>query len=151
MSFMRRHIKLVVVVACCALVGAGAGVITSAGAASSSTATTTTGHGVHWRLGARRLLARSVHGDLLVASKSGLVSVTFDRGVVRSVNGQQLTLTEGAKTSTPKTVTLTIPANAEVRDNGHPATLGEVGSGQRAIVVQAPKQTYVIARTPRSS
>jgi hypothetical protein len=99
-------------------------------------------------MGVRRALRHAVHGDLQVATKTGFVTVSFDRGVVKSVNGQQLTLTEG-RGSTTKTVTLTIPSSARVRDNGHKSTLANVTAGQRAVVVQAPKRTVVIARTHR--
>ena len=100
---------------------------------------------------ARGLVRRAVHGDLQVATKSGFETVTFDRGVVQSVSGQQVTLTEGTNKTARKTVTLMIPTNAKVRDNGKLATLSDVTAGQHAIVVQAPKHTWVIARTPRTS
>jgi hypothetical protein len=66
------------------------------------------------------------------------------------VNGQQLTITEGTAKASYKTVTLTIPAGARVRDNRQKASLSDVKAGQRVIVIQAPKRTLVIARTPRS-
>ena len=91
----------------------------------------------------------AVHGQVVVATPRGFQTITFDRGFVQSVNGQQLTLKEGTKKATYKTVTLTIPGTARVRDNGHLASLGDVKPGQRAIVVQAPLRTIVIARTPR--
>ncbi len=75
--------------------------------------------------------------------------MTFDRGTVKSVSGQQLTLTEGTKLATYKTVTLTIPTTARVRDNRKKGTLADVKTGQRATVVKTPKATFVIARSPR--
>ena len=65
------------------------------------------------------------------------------------MSGNQLVLGDGTKKATYKTVTLTIPATAHVRDNGAKASLGEVKSGQRAIVIQAPHGTWVIAHTVR--
>ena len=93
---------------------------------------------------------RAVHGDLVVAGKQGFVTVTFDRGKVDSVSGQQLTIAEGTKQATYKTVTLTIPSGARVRDDRHTATLADLKAGQRVTVIQAPKQTYVIARTAKT-
>ncbi len=50
---------------------------------------------------------------------------------------------------TYKTITLTIPTSARVRDNGRKATLADVTVGQRALALQGPNQTLVVARTPR--
>jgi hypothetical protein len=149
MGRIRHNWKLGAVAASCMVIGAGAGasMIGSAGAAttSSNAATTTPAHHA-LGLRARRLLRRTVHGDFVVATKNGFVTVTVDRGVVQSVKGQQLTLTEGTKTQTYKAVTLTIPANAKVRDNRKLASLSDVKDGQHAMVVQGPQHTWVIAR-----
>ncbi len=148
MSRILRFWRLGAVAVSCLAIGAGASAITSAGSA--------TGHPVAGKhrqtrgLTPRRLLARAVHGDLVVATKSGFATITLDRGVAQSVNGQTLTLTEGTKQLTGKTVTLTIPANAWVRDDRHKATLADIQRGQRVIVVQAPHRTLVIARPPRT-
>jgi hypothetical protein len=149
-----RFWKLGAVGISCAALGVGASAIASAGAATSqSSAGSSAGAAKHkqGRLAGRRLLARAVHGDVVVPTKSGFATVTFDRGLVQSVNGQQLMLTEGTKKATYKTVTLTIPATAHVRDNGSKATLADLKSGQRAIVVQGPKRTLVVARDKRTA
>jgi hypothetical protein len=149
MSFLRRYWKLCAIAASCTAVGAGASVIASAGADTNPT-TNSAGKPAHGGgQGRRHLLGRAVHGDLIVPTKTGFASLTFDRGVVKSVSGQQLTLTEGTKKAAYKTLTLTIPAGARVRDNGHQATLADLKPGQRAMVVQGPKQTSVIARDAR--
>jgi hypothetical protein len=148
MSFIRKHARLLLVAAGCAALGAGASAIATAGAATKHSAQAGKRHGAHIRPG-RRLAARAVHGNLIVATKTGFVTVTFDRGAVKSVSGQELTLTEGTKKATYKTVTLTIPTTARVRDNRQKSTLAEVKAGQRATVVQTPKATFVIARTSR--
>jgi hypothetical protein len=150
MSFIRKHFKLIAVAASCAAIGAAASAIASAGAATGASSVAGTSHAAQRWLRARLVLRRSVHGDLIVATNTGFVHVTFDRGAVQSVSGQQLTLTEGIKVRTYKTITLTIPASARVRDNGRVATLTDVTAGQRALVVQGPDQTLVIARSPRS-
>ncbi len=147
MSFLRTRVRLVLVAASCLAIGAGASAIASAGAAT----TTPENHGQLHRRAPRSLVARAVHADLVVHAKNGFVTVTVDRGVVQSVSGQQLTIAEGTKKATYKTVTITIPANARVRDNRQKAALAAVKLGQRATVVQGLKRTIVLARTPRTA
>jgi len=86
----------------------------------------------------------------VLATKHGFVNVTFDRGSLQSVQGQQLTLVEGTKNTTQKTVTVTVPANAVVRNNGKQATLADLKPGERVRVVQGLRRTQVVARTPRT-
>jgi hypothetical protein len=148
MSFIHKHARLLLVAASCTALGAGASAIATAGAATNNSAHGGKGRTAQIRPG-RRLAARAVHGDLIVATQTGFVPVTFDRGTVNSVSGQQLTLTEGTKQATYKTVTLTIPTTAHVCDNRQKTTLADVKTGQRATVVKTPKATFVIARTPR--
>lgn len=148
MSFIYKHSRLLLVAVCCAALGAGASVIASAGAATGSS------HGGKGRAarvgGLRRFAARSVQGSVVVYTKKGFVTVTFNRGKVDSVNGQQLMITEGTKKATYKTVTLSVPANALVRDNRRKATLSDLKPGQRVTVINAPRHTLVVARTPRA-
>jgi hypothetical protein len=152
MSFLRRHSKLLTIGAACAVAGAGASAIATAGAAGTSTATsaatsTPAAQSPAARVAARRaLLRRGVQGTVVVATKTGFATVTFNRGFVQGVSGQQLTIREGTKKATYKTVTLTIPAGAKVRDNGQTATLSQLTQGQRVGVVQGPKNTWVTAR-----
>ena len=151
MSFLRRHLRLLTVGAACAAVGAGASVVATAGAAGTTTATNSTAaKSAAKHLGARQTLERrAVQGDLVVATRAGFATVTFNRGFVQSVNGQQMTIREGTKKATYKTVTLTVPAGAKVRDNGKAASLSQLRAGQRVAVVQAPKRTLVSARDAR--
>jgi hypothetical protein len=152
MSFLHRHLKLLTIGAACAAAGAGASAIATAGAAGPTSAgPTTAAASSAAHPGVRRALARrAVQGDLVVATKTGFTTVTFNRGFVDSVNGNQLTIREGTKKATYKTVTLTIPAGATVRDNGRTATLSQLTQGQRVGVLQGPKRTLVVARTPKS-
>jgi hypothetical protein len=139
-------VKLATVGAGCAAVGAGAGILGTA-AASSTSAPAKHHHGRH-----HGVLARALHADAVVPAKGGkFVEITLDRGTVQSVSGQQLTLAEGTRAHVYKTVTLTIPAGARIRDNRQAAQLSDVKPGQRAVVIQRPNKTLVIARTPRSS
>jgi hypothetical protein len=153
MSFIRTHSRLVLIGVTCAVLGAGASAIAVAGASTggSAKAGTALSAGTAKRAGGlRRLALRSVHGDVVVHSKQGFVTVSFDRGKVDSVSGQQLTMTDGTRKASYKTVTLTIPTTAVVRDDRQKATLSELKPGQSVIVVQAPKRTLVVARTPRT-
>jgi hypothetical protein len=149
MSFMSRHSRILIVAVTCAVIGAGASAIASAGASTSPTMASRAHAGrVH---GPRRWERRAVEGSIVIRTKQGFKTVTFERGTVQSISGQQLTMVEGTAKATYKTVTLTIPANARVRDNGQKSTLSNVKDGQRVIVLTAPKNTFVIARTPRSA
>ena len=149
MTFVRKHFKLLTIGVACVAAGAGAGAIATAGAAGTSTATTTSNsHAARAARGA--LVRRAVQGDAVVATRSGFATVTFNRGFVQSVSGQQLTIREGTKQHTYKTVALTIPASAKVRDNGQSASLSQLTSGQRVGVVQGPQRTWVIARNAAS-
>jgi hypothetical protein len=134
----------------CVAVGAGISAIASAGAATSTTASAKTASVARHRGARRTVLARAVHGELVLATKHGFVNVTFDRGSLQSVQGQQLTLVEGTKNTTQKTVTVTVPANAVVRNNGKQATLADLKPGERVRVVQGLRRTQVVARTPRT-
>jgi hypothetical protein len=142
MSLFRKHTRLLPVAVCCVAVGAGTGVIAGAGAA-----TRTSGAKVHTtkKGGLRRIALRSVHGDFVVHTAAGFRTVTVDRGVVDSVSGQQLKITEGTPKASYKTVTLTIPADARIRDDERKTSLSSVKAGQRVLVLTAPRRTLVIA------
>jgi hypothetical protein len=150
MSFLRHNSKLVVVALCCLVVGGGASAIAGAGAA--------TGNGSHARHDLRahrglraehlRKIARhAVQGTVVLATRHGFQTVSFDRGTVASVSGRQLTLTEGNARTAKRDVTVTIPAAARVRDNRQQASLSALKPGERVIVVRMPTRTLVLAHT----
>ena len=156
MTYLRKHLKLVTVAAACVAIGAAGSAIATAGAASTARrarlrqqrANSTSAKTARVRgAGVRALERRTVQANVVVATKSGFATVTVDRGFVQSVSGQQLTIREGTKKATYKTVTLTIPSNAKVRDNRQASTLSALTAGQRVAVVQAPQRTWVIARS----
>jgi hypothetical protein len=150
MSTIRRHSRLLLVAVCCVAAGAGISAIASAGAATSgSSSHAATAHAKGHRGGLRRAL-HAVQGSAVVRTAGGFANVTFQRGKVDSVSGQRLTITEGTPKASYKTVSVTVPAGAVVRDNRHKATLSDVKAGQRVLVLTAPKRTYVIARTPKT-
>ena len=149
MPSIRRHSRLLIVGVACLALGAGASAIASAGATTSSSSHPAAMRTAHLR-GLRRYALRAVHGTVVVRDKGGFGTVTFDRGKVDSVAGQELTITEGTAKATYKTTTLTIPAGAIVRDDRHNASLSDLKAGQRVLVLAAPKRTLVIARTPHA-
>jgi hypothetical protein len=152
MRFARKHFKILIVAAACTAIGAGASAIATAGASTATTtAATPKAHTARVPLGARALARRAIQADVVVATRQGFEAVTFERGFVESVSGQQLTIKEGTVKSTYKTVTLTIPSNAKVRDDGHASTLSALTAGQRVWVVQGPNVTHVIARPAPAS
>lgn len=144
MSFLKRHVAVVGVAVSCLGVGAAASAIATAGAASPSPSPSSA-HVLRHRRWAR---IPGVHAELVVHTRSGFQTITADRGFVDSVSGETLTLREGTRTATYKTVTLTIPAGARVRNNGKRAPLSSVSAGEHVLVVRGPARTWVIARTP---
>jgi hypothetical protein len=90
-----------------------------------------------------------VHSESVVANASGgFDTVTLDIGTVQSVAGDQLTITEGTKTATYKTVTLTIPSGATIDRDQSTASLSDLKSGDRVSVVQRAGKTNVEAFDP---
>jgi hypothetical protein len=87
-----------------------------------------------------------VHSDAVVPNeKGGFDTVTIDRGSFTSLSGDQLTITEGTKSATYKTVTLAIPSSATVRRNDEKAELSDLKAGDEVLVVQSPNGTSVVA------
>jgi hypothetical protein len=139
-----------IVGAACALAGGAAGIAGSS-ASSSSNATRTP----PWP-GPRGLLLRGgplagaagrpVHADAVVPNQGGgFDTITMDRGSFSGASGDQLTITEGTKTATYKTVTLTIPSGATIRRDGGQAQLSDLKTGDQVLVAQGPKGTLVLA------
>ena len=143
-----RMARLGLVGALCALVGAGAGI------AGSSAATKSSGKSAQARKadGPRGMRGGPpVHAEAVVLNKAGtgFVTVTEDNGTVKSISGNQLTLTENARkgsaTVTYKDVTLTIPSDATIRRNGETASLSALKEGDRVHVASSSDGTFVDA------
>ncbi len=150
-----RLAKVAAVAGACACVGAGAGVLGSASAenGNGAPAGAAGAKAVHQKHHGRHHggpLGRAVHVDAVVPNgRGGFATATVDRGFVQSVSGDRLTLREGTRRATYKTVTVTIPAGARVRDNKRTATLADVKPGQHAVVMRLPKRTVVRAHDAR--
>jgi hypothetical protein len=153
-------IRTAAVGATCALIGTAAGIAGS----SASTNHATKGSVAHDAATTQAIKARMaigpgfaigipgnaagppVHSESVVPNeKGGFDTVTMDRGMFSALSGEQLTITEGTKSATYKTVTLTIPSDATVYRNGGKATLSDIKSGDTVTVVQSPSGTEVNA------
>src|SRR5262249_59484332 len=87
-----------------------------------------------------------VHSENVVPNKTGgFDTVTMDRGSFSSLSGEKLTITEGTKTATYKTLTMTIPSGASVTRNGEAAKLSDLKSGDTVMVAQSPNGTAAAA------
>ena len=144
-------VRVGVVAGACARVGAAGGIAGSAAAPSQSARTTTNGkqeRGPHLRM--RMGFAGggpAVHAELVVPNSSGngFETVTLDNGTVKSVDGDQLTITEGTQSATYKDVTLTITSGAKVQRNFADAQLSDLKAGDRVHVSSSPEGTDVFA------
>jgi hypothetical protein len=136
------------VVTVCAALGAAAGIAGSAAAPTkhSKAAGSGTYPGSAKGPGRPRFAGPPVHSESVVPNQNGgFDTITMDRGAFDSVSGDQLTIKEGTKTATYKTVTLTIPSDATIRRNGAAAKLSDLQSGDEIFVLSGPPGTKVIA------
>src|SRR5262249_29613964 len=77
--------------------------------------------------------------------KGGVDTITMDRGSFSSLSGDKLTITQGTKSRTDKTLPLTIPSGASVTRNGEAAKPSDLKSGDTVMVAQSPNGTDVAA------
>jgi hypothetical protein len=139
--------------AACVLVGGAAGIAASSASSPKPTkhagasAAIAQGPGPPFGFGVLADVASPpVHSVSVVPNdKGGFDTVTMDRGRFSSLSGDQLTITEGTKTATYKTVTLTIPSGATVRRNREAAKLSDLKSADTVMVLQSPQGTVVAA------
>jgi hypothetical protein len=143
-----------------------AGGCTAAGALGAG-AIGTSAHGTRHHGGEHFGLLRAVHADVVVPrSDDTFATVTFDRGAVESVSGRDLTIREGTKDATYKTVTLTIPDDAKIVirnvgdrhrfrhrhfGGGDSAQLSDLKAGDKVAVWQSSRKTVVLAAVRRDS
>jgi hypothetical protein len=139
-----RLVRLGVVISLCALAGAAAGIAGSAAAPSGKA-----NKGSSSRRGGhpRGFHGPAVHATVVVLNRAGngFITETEDKGKVKSVSGDQLTITEGVGNVTYKDVTLTIPSNATVVRNFAKAQLSALKSGDFVHVSQSSDGTFVLA------
>jgi hypothetical protein len=139
-------IRAGVVAGVCAVAGAGAGIVGSAAAPTKKS--TTTRHA--WRGPGGPppgFHGPAVHEDAVVLNKAGnaFIAATEDNGKVKSVSGNDLTITEGVGSVTYKDVTVTVPSGATVYRNGSKAALGDLKAGDRVHVSSSSDGATVVA------
>jgi hypothetical protein len=138
-----KPMRTVGVAALCVALGAAGGI------ASSGAATSTTKKSNASRSGrpGGPPGGRAVHEDAVVLNKAGtaFITATEDSGALVSVSGDQLTIKEGTKSVTYKTLTLTIPSGATIKRNGSTAQLSDLKAGDRVHVTKSSDGTTVFA------
>lgn len=91
----------------------------------------------------------AVHSVSVVPDKAGtsFITLTSDRGTVKSVDsaGATITIAEGTKSATYKTLTLSVPSGAKVIRDGKTATLAEVKAEDHVSVSSSTEGTTVFA------
>src|SRR5437870_8035472 len=132
----------------CAAIGAAAGIAGSSASTSSKSSSKAARAANHDRppLGPFRLGGGPpVHSESVVLNKArdAFITVTTDAGTVKSVSGDQLTITEGTKALTYKDATVTIPGDATIRRNGAKPALGDLKAGDHVIVSRSSDGTFV--------
>jgi hypothetical protein len=90
-----------------------------------------------------------VHSESVVPNKEGtaFITVTTDSGKVQSVDASAgtLTIVEGTKTLTYKTVTLTIPSGATIMLDGKSSSLSAIAAEDHVTVSSSSEGTTVFA------
>jgi hypothetical protein len=147
-----RRLSYVIAVVVCVAIGALGGIASGSAATShhrtrGSQAKAATSSGQAPAGGGPPAGPPAIHSVSVVPNKegTGFDTVTTDSGTVQSVSGQQLTITEGTKSATYQTVTLTIPAGATVQLDGKSATLSELQSGDRVTVSENSDGTSTVS------
>jgi hypothetical protein len=91
----------------------------------------------------------AVHSVSVVPDKAGssFITLTSDRGMVKSVDGGAgtITIVEGTKSATYKTLTLTVPSGATIVRDGKKASLAEIKAEDHVSVSSSSEGTTVFA------
>jgi len=91
----------------------------------------------------------ALHSVSVVPDKAGtsFITLTSDRGTVKSVDsaGATITIEEGTKSATYKTLTLSVPSGAKVIRDGKTASLGEIKAEDHVSVSSSTEGTTVFA------
>ncbi len=145
-----KRLPYVIAAVACLAVGALAGIAGGSAATTKTKTRPANAQAGHWGRRSGPLVGgpMPVHSVSVVPNKEGTAfdTMTLDSGTVQSVSGQELTIDEGTKKLTYKTVTLTIPAGASVRRDGKTAQLGDLQKGDHVVVfVNSDETTRVDA------
>src|SRR3954454_10599430 len=143
------------IAAVCAAVGAAGGIAGTNAATSNhhkSHATTRSGarSGPGRGFGHRFEGGPPVHVEAIVLDKAGnnWITETSDNGKVKSVSGNDVTITEGTTAVPYKDVTVTIPDGAAVIRNGAKAAVGDLKAGDMIHVSSSSDGTSAFAADP---
>lgn len=134
-----RLSRAIVVAATCGVAGAAVGLSSSAAATNHRAF-----HGPFGGPGWTR------HGDVIhevtvVPNSSGAFdTLTIDSGKLTLISGDALTITEGTRTATYATPTITVPAGATVYLDGEASALGDLVGGDRVTITQDSDGTTTV-------
>ena len=89
----------------------------------------------------------AVHAEEVVLDKAGKnwITETEDNGKVKSVSGNDVTITEGTTDVPYKDVTVTVPDGATVVRDGAKAAVGDLKAGDMVHVSSSSDGTFVFA------
>jgi hypothetical protein len=161
-----KRVGLIVLV--CAVAGALAGIAGSAAAPSSSKSSADAAAAAKARHFGLRMRAFKrfgpalafgpggeiggppVHAQVVVpnANGDGFDTVTMDSGKLKSIDGSNLTVTEGTDKATYDTPTIDVGSDAKVFRNHEKASLSDLKEGDFVHIVKGPKGTVVLAESP---
>jgi hypothetical protein len=153
----RKWIGAIAVAATCALVGAAGGIASSGAASKSSSSGTTAssaaskkGGGPGGPGGPHGDGGMSIHSVSVQLDKAGtaFITVTRDQGTVTAISGSDITLKEGTKTVTYKTVDVTVADGATVTRNDATAALTDIKVGDSVSIEQSSDGSQVRAYDP---
>lgn len=142
-----------VVAGACALVGAGAGIAGSAASPTPSHTKANSAQSTRWARGTdggfghHRVGGPPVHAQLVVLNRArtSFITVTADNGTVKTVSGNDVTITEASGSVTYKDATITLPDNATVYRNDAAAKVGDLKAGDHVRIAQSSDGTFVFA------
>jgi hypothetical protein len=147
----RKWIGAIAVATTCALVGAAGGIASSGAAskATSSSTSSTAGKGGGGP-GGPGFGGFAIHSESVQLNKAGtaFITVTRDQGTVTAISGSDISLKEGAKTVTYKTVTVTVADGATVTRNDETAALTDIKVGDTVSISQSSDGSQVRAYDP---
>lgn len=156
------HMRVGAIATACALVGAGAGIAGSSAATSTTKSTAKTsatkataprdghrgfGRGRPDGMDGPHRGGPPVHEEAVVLNKAGTgyITQTTDSGLVKSVSGDSVVITEGTTAVPYKDVTVKIPSGATIMRNGKSATLADLKAGDHVHVGSSADGTVVFA------
>ncbi|MFI4990893.1 MAG: hypothetical protein ACHQHO_08295 [Solirubrobacterales bacterium] len=107
------------------------------------------GDGIGGPYGIGRPEGGAVHSVSVVPDKAGtsFITLTTDRGTVQSVDSGAgtITIVEGTKSATYKTLTLSVPSGAKVMRDGASASLGDIKAKDHVSISSSSEGTTVFA------